>query len=83
MSGTIVFYGSLAERLGRRVAFAIPPGGITVAELRQNLARTYPDAAGELTGQSLRACVADMLAAEEFVVQPGDTVEFFPPVSGG
>lgn len=79
----IHLYGSLGERIGRAAEVDLPQGGCAVASLRQMLAEAHPDAAEELLRPSLRACVNDVIVGEEFIVQPGASLEFFPPLSGG
>jgi molybdopterin converting factor small subunit len=77
----IYFYGRVAEKLGP--SLELETGGeLSIAELRERLAAAYPDSADAL-GKRVRACVADTIVADCHVVGPGETVEFFPPVSGG
>lgn len=78
----VLFFGKLRDALGDE--YEVDPGqGETVAGLRRRLADLHPVAAGELLSPRVRACVNDWLVREEFVIHRGDTVEFFPPVSGG
>jgi molybdopterin converting factor small subunit len=69
----ITFFGRLADSFGRTVELDAPAGS-TIADLRRRLA---------LTDRLVRACVGDTLVDEDFVVAPGQEVEFWPPVSGG
>ena len=69
----ILFFGRLADRFGRTVEIDAPAGS-TIADLRARLALNDP---------LVRACVGDTLVAEDFRVEPGQEVEFWPPVSGG
>lgn len=77
----IHFYGRLAESVGRDIEIEIPEG-CSVADLRERLAIEYPRAASAL-GQRVRALVGDIVVTDSHIVRPGDSVEFFPPVSGG
>lgn len=77
----IHFYGRLAESVGREIEVDVPEG-CSVSELRELLATEYPRAANAL-GHRVRALVGDMIVADSHIVRPGDSVEFFPPVSGG
>ena len=79
----ILFFGKLGDTIGRTVIVEAPPGGCTVAELRDLLASLYPQAAADLASPSLRACVEDRIVDEGFRVGTDGTVEFFPPLSGG
>ncbi|HEY0327244.1 MAG TPA: MoaD/ThiS family protein [Allosphingosinicella sp.] len=79
----ILFFGKLGDAIGRMVTVEAPSGGCTVAELRYLLASLYPMAAADLASPSLRACVEDRIVGEGFRVGADQTVEFFPPLSGG
>lgn len=77
----IHFYGRLADSIGRDIEVELPES-ISVADLRQRLAIEHPRAANVL-GHRVRACVGDAIVPDSHIVLPGDSVEFFPPVSGG
>ena len=77
------FYGSLSERLGRSVSIELSRPITTVADLRNLLVEAYPEAATEIAKPSLRACVGDEIVSDDHDIREADTVEFFPPLSGG
>ena len=77
----IHFYGRLAESVGRDIEVDVPES-CSVADLRELLATKFPHAANAL-GHRVRALVGDAVVADSHIVRPGDSVEFFPPVSGG
>ena len=77
------FYGRLGEQLGRQVEVELPDGGCSVAELRQMLAGDYPAVGNDILSPRVRACEGDSIVAEDHRVNSRQTVEFFPPVSGG
>lgn len=77
----IQFYGRLADAFGRDLEVEMA-GECSIAELRERLAREFPQGAAAL-GQRVRACVGDAIVPDSHIVRPGDRVEFFPPVSGG
>ncbi|HEX7929800.1 MAG TPA: MoaD/ThiS family protein [Sphingomicrobium sp.] len=77
----IHFYGRLAESLGRDIEVEVPES-CSIADLRERLAIEFPHAANALSNRA-RALVGDIVVAENYIVRPGDSVEFFPPVSGG
>jgi molybdopterin converting factor small subunit len=79
----LLFYGKLVDLLGREVNIECGSTAETVAMVRERLAELYPNARSELLKPTLRACIGDVLVDDEFAVQPGVTIEFFPPVSGG
>lgn len=78
----IIFYGRLAEEIGRELdepAF----DGRSIADVRQQLAAAFPTAAETLLSKRSRAAVGNTLVPENRPVSPEDTIEFLPPVSGG
>ena len=79
----ISFFGSLGDCIGRQAELDLPPEGCTVAQLRERLAAVYPAARTELARPSLRACVDEMIVSEDHRVRSDQSVEFFPPLSGG
>lgn len=78
----IKFYGNLGESLGREFDLDVPDETDTVARLRNVLASQFPEASGDLLKRT-RACVADSIVKEDYRLGTNDTVEFFPPLSGG
>lgn len=78
----ILFFGRLREALGGARELGVVDGE-TVAQLRRRLADLNPDAAEELLSPRNRACMDDSVVGEDFVVAGQDSVEFFPPLSGG
>ena len=79
----VMFYGRLGEQIGRSVEIAVPEGGCSVAELRRSIASDHPHAAEAILGSHVRASVGDVIVPEDRLLMPNETVEFFPPVSGG
>lgn len=77
-----IFFGKLADRLDRTVSFDAG-GACTVGEVRALLAERHPQASADLLAPSLRACVRDAIVGDDHPVGGEDTIEFFPPVSGG
>jgi molybdopterin converting factor small subunit len=72
----ILFFGRLAESLGREVELELPQGGCTVAELRERLGAA-------VSSPTVRACIDRSIAPEGARVLPHHEVAFVPPVSGG
>lgn len=79
----IHFFGRAGDQVARIINLDLPSTVVTVADLRLVLARTYPDAAGDLLRPSLRACVGDEIVGEDHQLRGSDLVEFLPPLSGG
>lgn len=78
----VIFYGSLAETIGREIACDIAPGE-TVAGVRARLAAAYPAAAATLSGDRLRAAIDDVVVGAEAIIPSGAALAFLPPLSGG
>ncbi|HEX8621500.1 MAG TPA: MoaD/ThiS family protein [Allosphingosinicella sp.] len=76
------FFGRLRDSLGDEREIALEPGE-TVAALRQRLARLEPGAEAELLRPGVRACVADTIVGEDFLLDGRERLEFLPPLSGG
>ena len=78
----ILFFGKLRDALGdQRELDRV--NGETIARLRRRLAELYPQAADDLLNPGVRACVEDTIVGEDFGLDGHESVEFFPPVSGG
>lgn len=78
----ILFYGRLADVLGRELKLAVE-GACSIADLRERIASQHPEAAEPIRSKRVRACIGDSIVSESHVFRPGEEVEFFPPVSGG
>lgn len=78
---TVLFFGRLAEQLGRECEVAIPKDGCSVAELRRRLTQ-QAQVPGELS-RTMLAAVDQEMAADELFVRPGQEIAFFSPLSGG
>lgn len=76
------FYGRLKELLGEEVDLDLPAGTEAVIDLRQLLADIYPAAAEDLLVRS-RACIEDSIVGDGHPLGSAETIEFFPPLSGG
>ena len=77
------FYGRIADRVGRSIELDLPESITTVADLRQLLASTHPDAAAEIASGLLKACIGDEIVGEAHDIRRAGAIEFFPPLSGG
>jgi len=78
----IGFFGRLREALGDEWEVPVERGE-TVARLRTRLAGLRPGLAGDLLNPGVRACVADAMVGEDFLLAGQERVEFLPPLSGG
>lgn len=81
----VLYFARLREQLGTD-GEEIPPGAelTTVADLSALLRRrggAWSDILGD--GETVMAAVNQEMARPETVVEDGDEVAFFPPVTGG
>lgn len=74
---TLLFFSYLKEAVGNeQIKMEYTP--ITVKQLKQQLETNYG-----LDLQHVMVAVNEEYAQEEQLLQPGDTIAFIPPVSGG
>jgi molybdopterin converting factor small subunit len=78
----IRFYGRLGEKLGTEIEVDPPSGTDTISQLRNVLAAMFPEASDDLRNRS-RACILDLIVGDGQKLDGNETVEFFPPLSGG
>lgn len=79
----ILFFGQLADQIGREREVDVPADGCTVAELRRLLSASDARLAHLLGRPGIRAAVDREIALEDALVSPTQEVAFFSPVSGG
>lgn len=77
----VEFYGSISSLFGGGVDLILPTEGETVTRIRQRLADDHD--AMEILHVSVRALVNDVIAQEDQLVKPSDSLEFMTPFSGG
>lgn len=80
---TILYFGALAEQLGRREEkLDVPHGVSTIGHLRDYLmSRGWPWHA--LSATTLRVAANQTIVADDYALDGGDEIAFFPPVTGG
>jgi molybdopterin converting factor small subunit len=78
----VLFYGRLAEAIGPEVEVGVS-STCSVAELRDRLVAEYPEIEDVLRSRRALTCVGDALVHDDYLMSPGDMLEFLPPVSGG
>jgi molybdopterin synthase sulfur carrier subunit len=84
-SVTVLYFAWLRERVGlSEERCPLPPGQVTVADLVGVLAARSPRHAAALRERAtIRCAVNQEFAPPSAVVQAGDEVALFPPVTGG
>jgi molybdopterin converting factor subunit 1 len=81
MTLTVLLFAKLRDAAGAEAVAVTLPAGATVADLRRQLADTYPALAG-LLERSAVAVNHDFADADRLLAA-GDEVAIIPPVSGG
>ena len=77
----VLFFGKVAEAMGREHEVDVPADGCTIADLRKLIAaQTGADA---LLQKGVRASVDKQVAGEEALVSHESEVAFFSVFSGG
>ena len=82
---SVLYFAWLRERVGVSEETVSPPDSVTtVADLVVYLANLDPrHAAAFKDRKSVRCAVNQEFADPATILQPGDEVAFFPPVTGG
>jgi sulfur-carrier protein len=78
MTISVLFFATLREKVGRELEYPLA-SPLTLRELASNLEKSH---AGLSLSGTLCA-INEQYADPETLVNAGDTVAFFPPVSGG
>ncbi|MCH8501097.1 MAG: molybdopterin converting factor subunit 1 [Aliidiomarina sp.] len=79
----VLFFAVLRERLGTSEVAVEDFHGSTVADLIQHLEQRSLKWHQELASQDVLAAVNQQLVSHTYVIEAGDEVAFFPPVTGG
>lgn len=84
MAIRLKFFASLREALGvAEETLTLPHDVCSVAALRQHLATRGGEWQRLVEARNLRFAVNQDMAANDKVINDGDEVAFFPPVTGG
>ena len=79
----VLFFGRVGDILGSRCEIALPPEGLSVAELRQRLDDVVEGAAEALGERGVKVAVDLEFVGEDARVRPGQEVAFLSMFSGG
>ncbi|HKT13767.1 MAG TPA: MoaD/ThiS family protein [Allosphingosinicella sp.] len=83
MTTKILFFGRLADVLGKERSIELPTGGCTVAELKRLLGRGDQAAADALGNGSILTAVDQAIVPDDTHVLAGREIAFLSPLSGG
>lgn len=79
----VLFFAQLREQLGcEQLALALPES-TTISELRKLLVDQHPQWAAFLGSDKLLFAVNQTMVKASQLLNDGDEVAFFPPVTGG
>jgi molybdopterin synthase sulfur carrier subunit len=79
----VLFFARLREELDCPQVLLNPAGELSVAKVRQQLIDTHPEWESVLSDERLLTAVNQVLVKAGHLVEDGDEVAFFPPVTGG
>jgi len=78
----LLFFGRLAEQVGREREVDIPAEGCTIGALRSKLADD-PELEMLAPGRGMLASIDQQVVQDEAHVRSGQEIAFFSPLSGG
>lgn len=79
----ILFFAALREQLGCAEVELVHTKAKTLADVRNQVLDLHPEWREYLANEKLLAAVNHILVRLDHVVNEGDEVAFFPPVTGG
>ncbi len=80
---TVLFFAQLREQLQCEKLSLELPADSNVAGLREKLIELHPGWSEYLSSDKLLFSVNQTLVKASHIIQAGDEVAFFPPVTGG
>jgi sulfur-carrier protein len=82
MQVTVDLCGRLADGVGTEIAWPLPAPA-SVAAIRGALADRFPSLAIAFASMRVHAALDEVLVDDAAMVNPGQRLALFPPVSGG
>lgn len=79
----VLFFGQLKEQLDCKETTIEIDSQITIAEIKQHLSERSDKWASLLADGKVLAAINHTMSSSHDVVNQGDEVAFFPPVTGG
>ncbi|GGA70576.1 molybdopterin synthase sulfur carrier subunit [Neiella marina] len=83
MTTSILVFASLREAIGQGQISAALTLPCEVKMLKNQLADQYPVIKTAIQNDALLVAVNQQMAADEVVINDGDEIALFPPVTGG
>ncbi|REL34557.1 molybdopterin converting factor subunit 1 [Thalassotalea euphylliae] len=80
---TVLFFARLREQLGQASVRIAVNENTTVEQVLTQLKEEYPDWQSPLSSNNILAALNQQMVSKDTVVNAGDELAFFPPVTGG
>ncbi len=74
----ILLFAHLQEVVGKS-KLTVELSDVSVAQLKEWMEQQYP----ELSLQQMMTAINEEFATDTTIINPGDTIAFIPPISGG
>lgn len=79
----VLFFAQLREQLGSEQLVLALPESINISQLRQLLVEQHPQWSAFLGSDKLLFAINQTMAKATQLINDGDEVAFFPPITGG
>jgi molybdopterin synthase sulfur carrier subunit len=80
---TVLFFAQLREQLQTHKVDLVIETPCSIAAIQANIVASHPNWSGFIEGRTLLAAVNQTMVTNDHMVNTGDEVAFFPPVTGG
>lgn len=77
----VLFFSTIRTKIGKKTIQVELPAGARIADLKREIAQSFPDAAGTIEG--MLASVNKVFSDDSTEIPDQAEVAFFPYVSGG
>jgi molybdopterin synthase sulfur carrier subunit len=80
---TVLFFAQLREQLQTHKVDLVIETPCSIAAIQANIVASHPNWSDFIEGRTLLAAVNQTMVSNDHMVNTGDEVAFFPPVTGG